>query len=385
MSVFQLPDLGEGLHDAEIIQWHVAAGDHVEAGQTLVSVETDKAVVDIPSPWAGTIAQTHGEAEQHVEVGAPLVEFADGDRPDAGALVGRLPAGNHGPKTTSVSPSPPARATPSTRAIPPPGQARIKATPAVRAQARRLGIDLASVTGTGAEGQVTAADLEGASQAPGGDGSPGGPASETLRGPRRAMARNMARAHAEIAAATVTNDAVVPNWTGQTDVTILLAKAVAAGVLAAPALNAWFDGHALSRTLHDHVDIGIAMDTEDGLFVPVLRDVAGRGMDELRDDLNRFKTQIAARNISPDDLRGATISLSNFGMIGGRHAALVVMPPQVAILGVGAISERVVAIDGEPAVRRVLPLSLTFDHRAVTGGEAARFLAACLEMLEKNS
>jgi 2-oxoisovalerate dehydrogenase E2 component (dihydrolipoyl transacylase) len=368
MSVFKLPDLGEGLHDAEIIEWHVTAGDHVEAGQTLVSVETDKAVVDIPSPWAGTIARTHGDAEEHVNVGAPLVEFVDGDRPDAGALVGRLPADTHGSKTASV-------------AAAPPGQARIKATPAVRAQARRLGIDLASVTATGAEGQVTAADLEGASQTP---SPPGGPASEPLRGPRRAMARNMARAHAEIAAATVTNDAIVPNWTGQTDVTILLAKAVAAGVLAAPGLNAWFDGHALSRTLHDHVDIGIAMDTEDGLFVPVLRNVAGRGMDELRDDLNRFKTQIAARTISPDDLRGATIALSNFGTIGGRHAALVVMPPQVAILGAGAIAERVVAIGGEPAVRRVLPLSLTFDHRTVTGGEAARFLAACLEVLEEN-
>jgi pyruvate dehydrogenase E2 component (dihydrolipoamide acetyltransferase) len=129
------------------------------------------------------------------------------------------------------------------------------------------------------------------------------------------------------------------------------------------------------------VDLGIAMDTPDGLFVPVLRDVGRRTMAELRQDLDTLRTQVKTRGIAPEALRGQTITLSNFGMLGGRHAALVVIPPQVAIVGAGRIAPQVVALEGQPAVRRTLPLSLTFDHRAVTGGEAARFMAALVRDL----
>lgn len=365
MSTFNLPDLGEGLHDAEIIEWHVAPGDEVKAGQTLISVETDKAVIDIPSPRDGKIIGIHGEPGLHIDVGAPLLEYDDSGRPDNGALVGKLPTeGQTPPKTGTATPAPDTH--------------RVKATPAVRARARSLGIDLASVAATGPSGQVTAADLD---HAAGEQGKAGG---ETLRGPRRAMALNMAQAHGDIACATVTDDAIVPNWSAKTDVTILLVRAVATAAKAVPILNAWFDGQAVSRTLHDHVHVGVAVDTPEGLFVPVLRDADTRSATELRQDLDRLKETIVSRTISHDNLRGPTITVSNFGTIGGRYAALMLLPPQVAILGAGAAAERVVAMDGKPAVCPTLPLSLTFDHRAVTGGDAARFLAIAKEFLEQN-
>jgi len=365
MSVFNLPDLGEGLHDAEIVAWQVKPGDAVKSGDTLVSVETDKAVVDIPSPQSGVVVRTHGAPGAHLAVGAPLVEFADGGGTDEGALVGRLPTGKKGPP--SAAPVRPAPAT----------TQRVKATPAVRAQARRLGVDLAAIVPSGPDGHVTSADVERAVS-----GTAAG-AAEPLRGPRRAMARNMARAHAEVAATTVTDEAIVDHWDATTDVTVLLIRAIVAGCAAAPALNAWFDGHGMTRVLHRHVDLGIAMDTEEGLFVPVLRDVGTPDAVALRAELDRLKAAVAARRVTPDDLRGQTITLSNFGVIGGRHAALMVMPPQVAILGAGGVAPRVVAVDGKPMVRRTLPLSLTFDHRAVTGGEAARFLTAVIGSLER--
>lgn len=366
MSVFNLPDLGEGLHDAEIVAWQVKPGDVVKSGDTLVSVETDKAVVDIPSPRGGTIVRVHGAVGEHLAVGAPLVEFAEGGAADAGALVGRLPTGGR---------APPGPIAPDRAAAP----SRIKATPAVRAQARRLGVDLATVGPTGAEGQVTAADVERAVA-----GVAASPEAQPLRGPRRAMARNMARAHAEVAATTVTDEAIVEHWDAATDVTVRLIRAVAHGCAAEPALNVWFDGHGMTRVLLDHVDLGIAMDTEDGLFVPVLRDVGARDDRWLRAELDRLRAALTARSVSPDELRGQTFTLSNFGVIAGRHAALMVMPPQVAILGAGALAPRVVAVDGKPMVRRTLPLSLTFDHRAVTGGEAARFLKAVIGALNRS-
>jgi pyruvate dehydrogenase E2 component (dihydrolipoamide acetyltransferase) len=363
MSIFNLPDLGEGLHDAEIVEWRVTPGDQVEAGQTLVSVETDKAVVDIPSPHAGRIAQIHGEPGFHIEVGAPLVEFEDGTRDEPAALVGNLPVGDTVAQTADIK-----------RAEPAP--ARIRATPAVRAKARSLGIDISAVTPTGRDGQVIAADLDHIAT------EDAAFVSTPLRGPRRAMALNMARAQSEVSPATVTDDAIVPQWTDETDMTILLVKAVAKAAGIVPALNAWFDGQALTLTQHNHVHVGVAVDTPEGLFVPVLRDADRSGVSELRHDLDRFKDEIATRTISHDDLRGPTITISNFGTLGGRYAALALLPPQVAILGAGAVADRVVAKDGKPVVCRTQPLSLTFDHRAVTGGEGARFLAAVKQYLE---
>ena len=360
-TTFRLPDLGEGLAEAEIVAWHVSAGDHVVADQPLLSVETDKAVVEIPSPQSGRIADLHGEPGDVVEIGAPLVEFAEGETADTGTVVGEI-----------TEP----------RAAAPTGAAAavgVKAAPAVRALARRLGVDLAKVTGTGPRGVIISADVDEAAGAP----AEGG-AWEPLKGVRRAMARNMERAREAIVSATVTEEADVDSWPDGTDVTMRLVHAMVAGCRGSPALNAWYDGHKRARLVHDQINIGIAVETEDGLFAPVMRDVGNRDPADLRRGFESLKADVRARTVPAEELHGQTITLSNFGMFGGHYAMLVIVPPQVAILGAGAIRERVVAIDGQPAVRRMMPLSLTFDHHAVTGAEASRFLAAVVKDLAKS-
>jgi 2-oxoisovalerate dehydrogenase E2 component (dihydrolipoyl transacylase) len=357
MSVFVLPDLGEGLQEAELVEWHVAAGDHVVADQPLVSVETEKAVVEVPSPQSGRVARLCVAPGERVKVGAALVEFAEGEHADTGTVVGEL-----------------APAAPQPAAAPTPAGSAVRAAPAVRALAQRLGVELAVVTATGPGGAVTSADVERAARAL----TEAGPA-EALAGVRRAMAANMARSHAEVVPATVSDEADIEAWAAGTDTTIRLVRAIAAGCRAAPALNAWYDGRSQERRLLPQIDLGLAVDTEDGLFVPVLRNVAGRGAADLRHGIERMKADVRARKVPVAELRGQTFTLSNFGMFAGRFAALVIVPPQVAILGAGRIGRRpVVMSDGAIAAHRILPLSLTFDHRAVTGGEAARFLAAAI-------
>ena len=371
MNTFALPDLGEGLHEAEIVAWHVAEGDHVVADQPLVSVETDKAVVEVPAPHAGHIARLFGKPGDRIEIGAPLVQFAEGAAKDAGAIVGSIEEAGTGP----ASPRPVARAATGHPAAP---AAMVKAMPAVRALARRLGIDLVNVIPTGPQGQITAADVEAAVQrAPLADGF------EPLRGVRRAMAENMMRSGAEVVPATVTDEANVQAWRSDADVTLRLIRALVAGCRAEPALNAWYDGKRVARRLHQNIDLGIAVDTDDGLFAPVLTAAGERAPADLRRGLDALKADVRARTVPHAALRGQTITLSNFGGVGGQHAMLVVVPPQVAILGAGRIGDRAVADSGKPAVRRMLPLSLTFDHRAVTGGEAGRFLVAVIRDLER--
>jgi 2-oxoisovalerate dehydrogenase E2 component (dihydrolipoyl transacylase) len=178
------------------------------------------------------------------------------------------------------------------------------------------------------------------------------------------MAVNMTRSHAEIVPATVSDEADVAAWTPQSDVTIRLIRAIVAGCAASPGLNAWYDGRTMERRLLKQIDLGLAVDTEDGLFVPVLRNIGQRDAADLRRGIEAMKADVRARTVPVAELRGQTITLSNFGMFAGR------------------ITERPVVADGKLAAHRILPLSLTFDHRAVTGGEAARFLKAAIEDLE---
>ncbi|RXH00002.1 dihydrolipoamide acetyltransferase family protein [Bradyrhizobium zhanjiangense] len=363
MRQFMLPDLGEGLEEAEIVAWYVNEGDHVVTDQPLVSVETDKAVVEIPSPSSGRIAHVFGAKGDIVKVGTPLVEFAEGAEPDTGTIVGELGSIEH-----------PLAAGPSSER--PAGQ-QPQVFPAVRSLARKLDIDLESVVATGPGGTITRADVERAAKSVSQTGRP-----EPLRGMRRAMAQRMMAAHAEVVPATVTDEADIDDWPTGEDVTIRLVRAIAIACKAEPALNAWYNSSTGERRLIARIDLGIAVDTEGGLIVPVLRNVAERSVADLRAGLDRLRADSIARSIPPEELRGATITLSNFGMIGGRFANLVIVPPQVAIIGAGRISQRAVAYRGQPAVRRMLPLSLTFDHRIVTGGEAARFLVALKSQLE---
>jgi 2-oxoisovalerate dehydrogenase E2 component (dihydrolipoyl transacylase) len=192
---------------------------------------------------------------------------------------------------------------------------------------------------------------------------------------RRAMAQRMTVAHAEVSPASVTDEADVDDWPKGEDITVRLVRAVAVACKAEPSLNAWYNAEAAERRLVKRIDIGIAVDIEDG----------ERDARDLRAGLDRLRADAAARSIPSEELRGATITLSNFGMIGGRFASLVVVPPQVAIIGAGRIGQGMVAHEGRPSVRRILPLSLTFDHRVVTGGEAARFLVALKSDLERIS
>lgn len=357
MSTFALPDLGEGLQEAEIVDWHVAEGD-VVMDQPLVSVETEKAVVEVPSPKAGHVAKLLAKVGERVKVGAPLLEFEEGRHAEGGTIVGELAA-------------PPPSATPKS----------IRATPAVRARARELGIDLSRVKPTGCEGTISLADIEGAASRPAVELVPG-----MLRGARRTMAANMAQAWHEVAHATLHDEADIEAWSATEDPTCRLIRALIAGCASEPALNASFNANAPSLRMNPTVDIGLAVDSLEGLFVPVLRDAASIAAADWRRKIDAFKRGVQDRSLTPADLRNPTITLSNFGSIAGSHASLIIMPPQVAILGAGRIAVRPARIEGGSiALHRALPLSLTFDHRAITGGMAARFLRAVIADLSASS
>lgn len=365
MNTFKLPDLGEGLEEAEIVSWHVSEGDNVVADQPLVSVETDKAVVEVPSPQTGRIDKIHGGVGSIIKVGAPLVEFEVVKGSDKGAIVGELAQvdDDNGDRRRKAD-----RPSPTTQQ---------RASPAVRALARKLDVDLTMVGSSGKNNTVTREDVERAAKSL----RDAGPASP-LRGMRRAMAQRMARSHREVVPASVTEEALIDAWQHKTDITIRLIRAVAAAAKAEPALNAWYSSQNDERRLVERIDVGIPVDTPDGLIVPVLRNIGARDIVDLRKGLDRLRSDVKARIVPPEELRGATITLSNFGMIGGLFANLVIVPPQVAIVGAGRIDQRVIFDNGKPVSRRMLPLSLTFDHRVITGGEAARFLTALKADLE---
>ncbi len=370
MSTFNLPDLGEGLQDAEIVAWHVVEGDHVVTDAPLLSVETEKAVVEVPSPRSGYIKRILGKPRERVKVGDPIVEFSDEPHADAGTVVGDLGAE---PAAAIAPVAPAAGAKPAAR--------RIEASPAVRALARQRGIDLKNVVGSGPNGSITRADVErsGAvlekvrSEQP-----------TELHGIRRSMAVNMARSHAQVVPVTVWDEADIETWWSEhAGITSRVIRAIAVACAAEPILNSWYDGEAMTLQTHRRIDLGVAVDLEGGLIVPVLRDIAVKEPAALRHDLDRLTAAVRDRSVSAADLRHPTITLSNFGMLAGRHAALVIVPPQVAIIGTGKIALSAVPQGKEIAFHHRLPLSLTFDHRAVTGGEAGRFLKAMINDLEK--
>ncbi len=282
---------------------------------------------------------------------------------DAGTVVGKVEVGQ---KIVSDAPAAPAPVT-----------GGIKATPAVRALARKLNVDLTMVTPTGADGLLTINDVQRAARIL----TEIGPI-EMLRGVRRAMAQNMELAHAEVASVTIMDDADIESWPAGTNTMLRLIRALVAGCRAEPSLNAWYDSEKVGRWVLKKIDIGIAVDTPDGLLVPVLRNCGERDPQELEQALAKLVADARARKVPPEELRANTITLSNYGSIAGRYASPVVVPPTVAILGAGRIAKQVVVVEDKPAVRRMLPLSLTFDHRVATGGEAGRFLKAVIGDLQ---
>ena len=471
-KTFHLPDLGEGLPDATIVEWLVKEGDSVKLDAPLVSMETAKAVVEVPSPFTGKLLKQHGAAGDVINTGAPLAEFeldpkgkqraenaagghhhapaqpakgAGAPAPDDGNKViasdegGEIQKGgsadreDEGTVVGAVSSSNEVR-TEQAGSV-----GGVKAVPAVRAMARKLKVDLARVQATGAGGVVTMQDVKnaaasgtaqlgapspqpspasgrggtagfasplplagevGARRAPGEGGAARSMLSqsgkpmrttppsvqatgqpEQLKGVRRNMARVMADARDRVVQTTIVDDADLHQWLGKQDITGRTVRAIVAACKAEPALNAWFDDQNLSLTKHPHVDLGIAVDTPDGLFVPALRNADMLDARGMREGINRLRAQVEDRSIPASELSGYTISLSNFGMFAGRYGTVVVVPPCVAIVGVGKLSHDVVAVMGGIEVHRRLPISLTFDHRACTGGEAARFLKAILDDL----
>ncbi|TKR29631.1 2-oxo acid dehydrogenase subunit E2 [Luteimonas gilva] len=458
---FLLPDLGEGLPDATVVEWFVKVGDTIKLDEPLVSMETAKAVVEVPSPVSGKVLKLAGGAGDVIVTGTMLAEFevdpnlpqraegqdtghhhgpskgtgsqapSDGDKVVASDEGGEIAeTGKPAPKAKSeeredsgtvVGAMQSSDAVRSEQAVAVGG---VKAMPAVRAQARKLGVDIARVRGTGADGVVTMDDVKraaadgsakpgaapvGGGLAPtrasvGAEASPAAAARtalsasgkpmrtqppsvsvtgqpEQLKGVRRNMARVMADAHAKVVPTTLSDDADIHAWTPGNDVTGRLVRAIVAACKGVPALNAWFDGDKLTRTLHPHVDIGIAVDTDDGLFVPALRNADVLDARGVRQAINRLRAQVEDRSIPASELSGYTISLSNFGMFAGRYATPVIVPPTVAIVAAGRGRHQITPVIGGFESHKVIPLSLTFDHRACTGGEAARFLKAMLDDL----
>lgn len=377
MGTFTLPDLGEGLAEAEILEWHVKPGDHVLVDQPMVSVETAKAVVEVPVPVSATVTALHAAVGDIVATGAPLIDF------DSGTVVGTMPSTSEEEFIESATVGRPRTGD---------GQ-RIKALPLARALATRLGLDLEAIAGSRTNGVIGIADvlavagprLAGALEARNGLEAPAGSTTEPLRGARRAMAHSMSASRDQVSGSTVCDDADIHGWAQRGDYMLRLIRAVSAACGAEPALNAWYDAANNSRILHRHIDLAIAVDTPGGLFVPVLRDIGAKSPEDLRAAVGAQKDAAHRRSTAPEDLRDFTLMLSNFGTLAGRYGIPLVVPPAVAILGAGKVRQDAVVVGDAVVAHRRMPLSLSFDHRCITGGEACRFLAAVIADLEKPS
>jgi pyruvate dehydrogenase E2 component (dihydrolipoamide acetyltransferase) len=383
---YLLPDLGEGMTEAELVQWRVAVGDHVTRDQIVAHVQTDKAEVELPVPAAGTIVRLGAEVGDLVPVGGTLLELI----PDEGTALGGTPV-RGGPTSVSA----PAARQGDARPAPPretAETARALAAPPVRKLARELGVDLAAVAGSGPGGRVTAADVRAAA-----DGAVPPPADdprdrrEPLRGVRRAMARNLAQAWRDVphislfdeldARSLLAAHAHIRTRDDGITLTAWFVRAAVVAIEAFPILNASLDVERDEVVFHGAVHMGVAVASDDGLVVPVVHDAHERDVVDVGHEIVRVTEAGRAGHLAPETVRGATFTVTNFGTEGGRFATPIVRPPQVAILGFGAVRTRPV-VDGEAVVAApTLPVSLSADHRVVDGRDATGFLERVLELL----
>ncbi len=378
MKTFNLPDLGEGLAESEIVKWHVNVGDMVEVDQIILTVETAKATVDVPAPYAGRIVSRHGEEGDIVNIGVLLLEIDESGAEHQQSVEKKQTAdaatvvGNVSQKAQNVNVDDFWVGTTDGAS----NNNLITALPSARLLAKKLGVDLTSVSGSGPNGLIMDSDIydEAGKQRPG---------TEVLKGARRTMVSTMAESHTNVAAVTITEEALLENWGADEDISIRLVQAIVHACQEEPALNAWFDAETMTRCVHTTVNLGVAVDSRHGLYVPVLRHADEYEPKDVRRWLDQTVTGIRDRKINREDLQHATITLSNFGAIAGIFATPVVSPPQVAIVGAGRIIERVVIRKGKAVAVKVMPLSITFDHRACTGGEAARFTKVLAEHLQR--
>lgn len=432
---FRLPDVGEGIPEAELVDWRVAIGDHVVEGDPLAEVMTDKATVELPSPATGTIEWLGAEPGDLVAVGSDLVRFAldhtapanpaaissPAPAPAAAALdTGRSPAapsadrqdlrnGSVPPPLRAADPFAVGDAPPS----PPPPPARALASPAVRRRARELGIELATVTGTGPSGRVQHADLDRELLARSGPGAPltAAPASERdeverveLRGLRRSIARNMAASWEEIphfgyveevdvTELLRTREALEREWSQRSEddgaddgarvgVLAYVMRAVALAVADHPEMNARFDSAAGVVERHRAVHLGIAVQTPQGLVVAVVDHAEDRDVRSCASELDRLSQAARDGTATLAELSGSTITITSLGSMGGVVSMPIVNHPEVAIIGINRIVERPVVRDGAVVVRQVMNVSSSFDHRVVDGWDAARFVQRIRTLLE---
>jgi pyruvate dehydrogenase E2 component (dihydrolipoamide acetyltransferase) len=401
MPDFLLPDLGEGLAEAEIISWRVQVGDHVDVDQAVVEVETAKAAVEVPVPFAGAVAEIHAAPGAVVAVGQPLITItADEPAASGNVLIGygtaaARPGGRAARRSPRRDPAPPASVPASARRGPVP-----VISPLVRKLARDADLDLTSVTGTGPSGLVRREDVRralaqrAAAEPPDAVARPAGSGEKRipLRGPRRAAADKLTRSRREIPEATVWVDV---DATGLLEarraldardsrqpvsLLALLARFALLGLRRYPELNARIDGDDI--VVPDHVHLGFAAQTDRGLVVPVVRDAHRLSTRELSAAL---ATRIAAArdgSLTPADLTGGTFTVNNYGVFGVDGSAAIINYPEVAILGLGRIIDRPWVVDGQVTARKVGELTLAFDHRVCDGGTAGgflRYIADCVE------
>jgi pyruvate dehydrogenase E2 component (dihydrolipoamide acetyltransferase) len=359
---FKLPDLGEGLTEGEIARWLVSVGQEVAEDDPLVEVQTDKTTVEIPSPAAGKVARILVEEGQVVPVGTVLVVIGED---------GAQPAAVEQPQ---ASPAPQQQASEAARGD---DASKVRATPLVRNIARELGVDLGSIQGTGPQGRITEEDVRGAAAPTAGEGR-----REPLRGVRRLIAEHMARAHREVPPVTWVEEADF----GSVDLKLVVAttlKAVAATLKEFPELNARLEDDAIVYL--DRYDLGFAVQTDQGLVVPVVREVDSRSLEEVDADVRRLADEAREGRLKAEDLRGSTFTVTSAGKLAGLFQTPIVNHPEVAILSLGRIAERAVVRGGDVVVRPTGYVALTFDHRVVDGARAAAFGLAVIARLQGES
>lgn len=406
-QTFRLPDLGEGLTEAEIVAWRVSEGDEVGIDDVVVDVETAKATVEVPCPYAGRVVERHAAVGDQVAVGAPLVTVTaeaapstngtDGDGSGA-VLVGYGTGRSTPPRRTRRSQH---------RDVAADADAAVRViSPVVRLLARNRGVDLRRLRGSGPAGVIVRRDVEAAvadpasaapspaalpSPAP----QPSQPARrETLHGVRRAVADKLTRSRREIPDATTWVDVdatalieakdALRSGSPPVSLLALLARIVVAGLTHFPDLNSSVetDGDDLVVVRHTQINLGVAAQTDRGLMVPVVQDAGALSTRELAAELARLTDAARDGRLTPGELTGGTFTLNNYGVFGVDGSTPIINHPESALLGVGRIVDKPWAVGGQLAVRKVGQLSLTFDHRVCDGGVAGGFLRWIADRVE---
>jgi len=402
MPDFLLPDLGEGLEEAEIVAWHVQAGDHVAVDQVIVEVETAKATVEVPVPFAGVVAEIHAAPGATVAVGRPLITITAAKEEASGSVLigyGTSAAPPHRPRAARRSPRPASAPAPAMARVPAPARRGPVPviSPLVRKIARDAGLDLTSVTGTGPAGLVRREDVRlalaqrAATVATTATAAATGEKRIPLRGPRRTAADKLTRSRREIPEATVWVDVDATgllearralNAASGPPVSLLalLARFALLGLRRHPELNARIDHDDI--VVPDYVHLGFAAQTEQGLVVPVVRDAHRLSTRELSTALAARTAAARSGRLTPAELTGGTFTVNNYGVFGVDGSAAIINYPEVAILGLGRIIDRPWVVGGQVMVRKMGQLTLAFDHRVCDGGTAGgflRYVADCVE------